>query len=295
MAAFPAAVIGRRALRPRRLASIVASCLAVVAALLAMPARAQPWIPPAGSGTLKVTVRLYNASRSFAPHAFGTSTFPDTSHVEDRQLRAGLVYGLGDGWAFNYYLRGDDLRKTKHGKTLSTTGLQNQYIGLSHALRQSPGFADAVSFFVITPTLTHARAPNPTLGVSPIAFEPLYEIGVAGRLGSHAAYASLALGPWVYPENGGVQIRSSVEAGFGIVRRVILIGTLFLSRTIVGTRPTLASNPTNAEFYDLLRGGVELKYTLTKAVRPFIGYQRDLAGRGIRAGDRAIIGVSWKF
>lgn len=273
----------------------VARGLAIMVALLAVPARAQPWIPPAGSGAVKATVRLYNASRSFSSHSFGVSTYPRTSQIDDRQLRVGLVYGLGDGWAFNYYLRGDDLRKTKHGKTASTTGLQNQYIGLSHALRQSPSFADAVSLFLITPTLTHARAADPTLGVNRTAFEALYEVGVAGRLGGHPVFASLALGPWVYPQNGVVQLRSSLEVGIGVVRHLTVIGTLFLSRTAIGTRPTLASNPTNAEFYDMLRGGVALEYALRKTVRPFIGYQKDLAGENISAGHRAILGVSWRF
>lgn len=272
-----------------------AACVAVIVALLAVPAWAQPWIPPANSGTVKATVSFTDANSSFSPSSFGTATTPSSTRTQDRQLRANIVYGLGDGWAFNYDLRGDNLSKTKRGRTRSTTGLQNQYIGLSHALRQRPAFADAVSLSLITPTLTRTRRDDPKLGIDPFAFEALYTVGVKGRLGSHGVFANFAIGPWIYPRDGVVQLRSSLAAGIGVVPRVTLIGTVFFPRTIVGRRPSAVSNPTNAEFYDLLLGGVELEYALTPTVRLITGYQRKFAGQSISADNRVILGASWRF
>ncbi len=267
-------------------------------ALIAFPTYADPWIPPAGTGKTNPVLRLYRADRTFSPSHFGGETFPSTSKVSETQLRITGEHGLGNGWALQYDLRAGEERKTKtkkHGSTTySASGVQDQEIGLVRGLRQRAAFADAVALNIVLPT--GSASSNPQLGVGHTAVEPDYQFGVTHQFGQRLGYGSFSIGPRLFFNGGVTQWRATADVGIRLFRNVDVFGTLFCARTF-GANSTLSSttNANASEVYNLLRGGVGLRFSLSKNVRPIIEYESDLAGQSIHAGNRLVLGVSWRY
>lgn len=260
--------------------------------LTPMPAAADPWIPAADHGKSKLVLRFYSSERKFSSH-FSTDRVPSSSKYSETQGKLTGLHGLGAGWAFQYDLRAASLRKTKKKSTYSAAGLQDLEIGLAKGLRQRPGFADAVAFNVVLPT--GSTDSNPQLGVGHWAVEPDYQFGVAGRPGGHYAFGSFAAGLRFFPNGGVTQLRASADTGIGLVPRLGMMGTLFLSKSFGGNASVTSSNPYASEVYNLLRGGLWLQYALSKKLRPILGYEADLAGQDIHAGGRFVLGVAWRY
>ncbi len=266
--------------------------------LIALPASADPWIPAAGTGKVKPILRLYRADRTFSSSHFGSETFPSTSKFSETQLKVTGEHGLGDGWALQYDLRAAQDSKTKTKKNKSTTytasGLQDQEIGLVRGLRQGDVFADAVALNIILPT--GSVSSNPQLGVGHTAIEPDYQFGIKHRFGQRLAYGSFSIGPRMFFNSSVTQWRATADVGTRLFRNVDVFGSLFYARTFgVNSALTSSGNPNASEVYNLLRGGLGLRFSLTKNIRPIIEYEADLAGQGIHAGNRWVFGVVWHY
>ena len=256
-------------------------------------AHAQPWIPAAGSGKVKATVRFYHSDRLFPQTSFSTTTHSTHSKLSETQIRLDGEQGLGHGWAFVYELRAARLVKSKPKATYSATGLQDQQIGLSYGLRQRAHFADAITVNAIVPT--GRTSTTPQLGVGALAVEPDYDVGIVHHFGPRLVYASLSVGPRIYIRNGVTQARASAVVGVDPIQRVTIMGTLFFSKTLASNALSISTTPNASEFYNILRGGVGLEYAVTKNIRPLIAYEIDLAGQSIHAGSRLVAGVSWRY
>ncbi len=272
--------------------------IALAPVLIALPASADPWIPAAGTGKVKPVLRLYRSDRTFSSSHFGSETFPSTSKISETQLKITGEHGLGDGWALQYDLRAAQETKTKTKKNKSTTytasGLQDQEIGLVRGLRQGDVFADAVALNIILPT--GSVSSNPQLGVGHTAIEPDYQFGIKHHFGQRLAYGSFSIGPRMFFNSSVTQWRATADVGTRLFRNVDVFGTLFCARTF-GTGSTLSAsqNPNASEVYNLLRGGLGLRFSLSKNIRPIIEYETDFAGQGIHAGNRLVLGVSWRY
>jgi hypothetical protein len=272
--------------------------IAFASVLIVFPASADPWIPAAGTGKVKPILRFYRSDRTFSSSHFGSETFPGTSKTSETQLKVTGEHGLGDGWALQYDLRAAQDSKTKTKKNKSTTytasGLQDQEIGVVRGLRQGDDFADAVALNIILPT--GSVSSNPQLGVGHTAIEPDYQFGIKHRFGQSLAYGSFSIGPRMFFNSSVTQWRATADVGTQLFRNVDVFGTLFCARTFgVNTALPSSENPNASEVYNLLRGGLGLRFSLTKNIRPIIEYEADLAGQGIHAGSRLVFGVSWRY
>ncbi|MDE2145547.1 MAG: hypothetical protein KGJ24_02540 [Burkholderiales bacterium] len=275
-------------------------------ALLALPALAGPWIPPAGTGTLRPALRLYRADRDFPATRFGTALPPGTTSTSEQQLKVTGLRGLGGGWALSYDLRAARIRKTKTKKQVSSTasasGLQDQVVGLVRGLRQGDGggvgagegFADALALNLALPA--GSATSNPQLGTGHLAIEPDYLAGARFRLGHRPAYASVSVGPRVFFNSHVTQWRATLDAGARLTKRVGGYGNLFWVRTF-GIDGALAGglDPNASEQYNLLRAGVGLQWALSPQVRPRIGYEADLRGRSTHAGRRLVLALALRY
>lgn len=271
--------------------------IAALGALVSVRARADPWLPPAGTGKVKAVVRSYHADRTFSASGWGSETFPSKTRYRENSLKVTGLHGLGDGWALQVDLRAASVRKTKQKKNVETTqsasGLQDQLIGLVRGLRQGEGFADAVALNAVFPI--GSTSSTPQLGVGHFAIEPQYLFGIRHRFGSRTAYGSFSVGPRLYLAGHVAQWRATARAGIILVPKVDLFGTLFYARTRTRNAAVATVDPNASEVYNLLRGGVGFQFAISKSVRPTIAYETDLAGRDIHAGRRIVAGLSWRY
>jgi len=230
--------------------------------------------------------------------SFTTNTIPGTAKYSETQVKVTGEHGLGKGWALQYDLRAAEDNKTKTKKHIKTTetafGVQDQEIGLLRGLRQGESFADALALNVVL--ATGSSSSSPALGVGHTAIEPDYQFGVKHQFGPRLAYGSFSIGPRIFLNSGVTQVRATADIGTKLFRNLAVFGTLFLSRTY-GTDHATSSlqNPNAAEDYNLIRGGIGLRLTLTKKLRPMIEYESDLAGQSIHAGSRIVVGFSWHY
>ncbi len=274
--------MNRRPSLARRLALplTIAACLAGGAAL------ADPWIPPAGSGIAKAEVRLYTADRHFPHSHFGTSTTP-ASKLSLTQFRLTGATGLGHDLSLEYDLRVASTRLSHLGAAHTSTGPQDQEIGLNYGLTQTPAFADSLTFNLIAPT--GAAKPPPALGTGRWAVEPDAQFGL--RQGPLSA--TLIAGPRVFLDGGATQLRAELDLFASATPRIALTGTVFFVNTL--QRQRLLPPADQGEIYNLLRLGIGAQYRLTATLRPFIEYEADIAGKSIHAGQRITIGVAFRY
>ena len=263
---------------------------AVALCLVSLPAAADPWVPAAGAGDIEAMVRQYVATRAFAATSFGTATTP-ASEERDLMYRVTGVHGIGNRLSIEYDLRIGHLEKyrIKHHTAIvnSASGEEDQEIGLNYGLRQRARFADSIAINYVVPMgSTHSI---PALGTGQAAVEPDYQLGVAWR----GVTATLKTGPRVFVDGGAAQMRLDMGVGVDLLHRVEITGTLFVVRTVHLRSPLTAAEA--AENYDLLRPGVKLKYRLSAHFRPFIAYERDIAGKAIHAGRRVSVGFAYQY
>lgn len=251
--------------------------------------RADPWIPAKHHGVVKPMLRYFSANKAFSGTTFGSSTHP-SSRQRETQFRITGVQGIGHRLSIEYDLRGGALQKTRHhaGKTITnrSSGLEDQEVGLNYGLRQTASFADSIALNIVMPTGSTARVP--ALGTGRTAIEPDYQIGM-----SHGPmFATLLAGPRIFVGGGAIQLRTSISLGYRVTPRLRLGGTLFFVRTI-HRRRALAAYP--GEIYNLLRLGVRLQYHPEgewHQWRPFLAYEDSVAGQGIHAGKRIVLGIA---
>lgn len=245
-------------------------------------ASADPWIPAAGHGYIDPMLRYYSASRAFPGNSFGTGTVP-ASKQKYWQFRVTGSEGLGHRLSIEYDLRAARVSDTRHHRTTTATGLQDQEVGLNYGLVQSKSFADAVTLNFVVPTGS-ALAKVP-LSTGRSAIEPDFQAGWAGD----GWFTTLELGPRIFTNGVATQFRFDGNVGIRLSQSFELTGETFLVRTYHSSRVLAPAD--NAELYNLLRVGVKLQYRLARNFRPYLGYEDFLAGKGIHAGYRVTVGV----
>ena len=249
-------------------------------------AQADPWIPAAGHGAAKPAVRLFSGDTSFPSTGFTTSTVP-ASKQSITQLRLTGITGLGDGLALTYDLRWGNIQTSRHGQSASSSGLQDEEIGLAYGLTQTAFFADALTLNVVLPA--GQTKPAPAQGTGRWALEPDFEAG----LHYHRVSATLLAGPRVFLDGKAVQLRTELDLSARATPRLTFMGSVFF----VDTPQSARSLPPGAqgEIYNLLRLGVGVEYRLTRCFRPFFMYETNVAGKGIHAGNRFDFGIAVKY
>ena len=270
---------------------VAAGGLLLLAAVLpARRASADPWIPAAGHGVAKPMLRYFTGNTAFPSSGFTTRTTPSSKQTSV-QLRITGALGLGHRLSLEYDLRGAWVQKSrvKHQQTLTSTsaGLQDQEIGLNYGLTQTPGFAQSVTFNIVIPA--GQTKPSPGLGTGRWAVEPDYQLGLA-----HGPFAAtLMIGPRVFLDGGATQLCTTLFLSARALPRLTLYGEVFYVRTIqqVHALPPGATG----ELYNLLRLGIGAEYRLTHRYRPFVAYERRIAGQSIHAGNRFIAGIAIHF
>ncbi|MDE3210975.1 MAG: hypothetical protein KGM46_09555 [Pseudomonadota bacterium] len=252
-------------------------------------AQASPWVPAKGHGVVKPMLRYFSANDAFSSTTFGSSTYP-SSRQQETQLRITGVQGIGGRLSIQYDLRGGALQKTRqhagHTITNRSSGLEDQEVGLNYGLRQTASFADSIALNVVLPTGSTTRVP--ALGTGKAAIEPDYQVGI--RRGP--LFATLLGGARIFVAGGAIQLRTSANLGYRVTPRFSLGGSLFYVRTIHRQQAAIR-NP--GEIYNLLRLGVGLQYHPRgqfRHWRPFLTYEDSVAGQGIHAGKRIVLGVS---
>lgn len=250
--------------------------------------QADPWIPAKGHGAVKPMLRYFSANNAFSSTKFGPSTYP-SSHQRETQLRVTGEQGIGGRLSIQYDLRGGAVQKTRvhSGQTISnrSSGLEDQEIGLNYGLRQTASFADSIALNVVIPTGSSTRVP--ALGAGKAAIEPDYQIGI----NRGPMFATLLVGSRIFTGGGAIQLRSSLDVGYRITPRFRLGGTMFYVRT-VHRQSAITTYP--GEIYNLLRLGVRLEYRPEGEFsqwRPFLAYEDSVAGQGIHAGKRIVLGL----
>lgn len=271
---------------------LAAKCtlLLLIAVLLTRPALADPWVPPAGNGVVKPMLRYFTGDRAFPSSGFSSTTVPASKETAV-QLRTTGVLGLGHDLSLEYDLRGARVqtsrRRNSQEQTRTSTGLQDQEVGLNYGLTQTPAFAQSIELNMVAPT--GRTEPPPSLGAGRWAAEPDYQLGLRhGRFG-----ATLIFGPRVFLDGGATQLRATLGLSVNVLPRLTLYNETFFVRTI---RQVHALPPGAAgEDYNLLRIGVGIQYRLTRRFRPFAAYDNYVAGQGVHAGNRVTVGVAIHF
>ncbi len=270
-----------------------ALALASGAILAPLPARADPWVPAAGTGEIKPMLRYFDANTAFSPTGGFTSNTVSGPTETETQIRITGEHGLGHGFSLEYDLRDGFLRKTRvKGKkdiTTSAAGLRDQEIGLNYGLTQRPDFADSVTFNVVLPTGTAGSLP--ALGTGRWAVEPDFQIGT--RFAGGHAHLTGTFGPRIFLDGLTTQLRGTVGIGVSPLRGLTLSATAFYVRTVVQRHsiPVAA----DGELYNVFRLGGTISYRLTPRFAPFFEYERYLAGKRIHAGERFVLGVAIKY
>ncbi len=266
------------------------ACALVLFAVSTRPAHADPWIPAAGHGVIDPMLRYFSANRAFSPTHFGSTTYP-SSQQRETQLRITGSQGIGHGLSIEYDLRGGTVQDTRHhaGQPVVSraSGLEDQVIGLNYGLHQTQSFADSITLKAVFPTGSTSQ--SPALGSGKAAIEPDYQVGIARG----AMFATLVAGPRVFLDGGAVQLRSSLSLGYRVAPRLRVSGSVFYVRTL--QRQQVVALADRGEIYNLLRVGVKLEYLPSGRLRqwrPFIGYEDSLAGKGIHAGRRIVLGLA---
>lgn len=262
------------------------------------PALADPWVPPAGTGIVAPMVRLFQSSGAYSASGFTINTLP-ASNQSETQLRVTGVAGIGNGFSIEYDLRAGRVRvartrrvrigRKKRSVQIAQTssGAEDQAIGLNYALTQTKGFADSIMLTVVIPTGSISNPP--ALGSGHFAVEPDFQAGIA-----HGSFsASMEAGARVFTDSGAVQIRGTLYGGVRVAKRVSLLATAFVSRSVQQTKALPLSDL--GEVYNIVRIGVGAQYRLNRAWRPFVEYDDTIAGQGIHAGRRIVVGVSIRY
>jgi hypothetical protein len=252
----------------------------------AAPAWAEPWIPAAGHGTTKPMVRLFSANTSFPHTNFTNHTIPASKETMT-QLRLTGTTGVGYGLALNYDLRWGTTQISKRGRSVTTSGLQDEEIGLGYGLTQTRLFADAIELNLVIPA--GQTKPAPAQGTGRWAVEPDLDLGLHyGAFG-----ATLLVGPRIFLDGNAIQFRTELDLAAHATPRLTFTGSVFF----VDTAQTGSVPPPGAsgELYNLLRLGLGVEYRLTDSLRPFFSYQDYVAGKGIHAGNRIEIGLVVKY
>ncbi len=258
------------------------------------PSLAGQEIPGAGKGKVKVETRFYSADSVFSASTFGSTTLPTKTKITGRLTKIVGDYGLGGKWALIYHLRFASLEKAKKRATFTAFGLQDQTVGVERGFRQSESFSDGVALKFVLPTGSTTSIPQ--LGTGHFAMEPDFQLGFTRHLGERFVYGDFSLGPRVFTGSGVTQLRSTGEVGGRLISKVNVFGTFFLARTLDGrTGPAEPGIPNASEFYDLLRVGGGIEFAGWKFLRPMIAYQTDVAGQGIHAGSRIVVGFTFHF
>ncbi len=275
-------------MRVRLCVLILAGCLSGPALPLRVMAQT---LPPAGFGKVKMETRFYHANSVFSSTNFDVQKLPSKKTVTGRLTKIVGEYGLNNNWALLFRIRFASVDKTKKAKTSSAFGLQDQTIGLERGFRQEEAFTEAVDFKVIIPTGSTTSVPQ--LGTGHWAIEPDYGFGFAHHFHRRFVYANSWFGTRIFPDSGATQLRITSETGGRAFSKVNAFGTLFLSRNLEGGDPAATGGIPNAtEVYNLLRVGGGVEFAKWKSVRPMIAYQTDVAGQGIHAGSRIVVGMT---
>jgi hypothetical protein len=266
---------------------LLAAPAALCTTTLSLRARADPWIPAAGDGRIEPMVRFFDATQAFSPTAFGTATLP-SSEERYSMYRITGIQGIGGGLSIEYDLRAANFEKIRYKRgarvAQSAAGLEDQEVGLNLGLHQRRDFADSVELNVIAPT--GATSGSPQLGAGHTALEPDYQIGIAhGRL-----FATAMAGARVFVDGAAAQLRTDIDVGLHVTPRIELAGTVFFVRTVVRHDPLSLADA--AERYDVLRPGVRIRYRVSRHFKPYLEYEKDVAGEGIHAGRRITLGFT---
>ncbi len=258
------------------------------------PPLAGQQLPGAGRGKAKIETRFYRADSVFPASTFGSQTLPSKTRITGTLTKVVGDYGLGGKWALLYHLRFASLDKAKKRATSTAFGFEDQTIGVERGFRQSETFSDSVALKFVLPTGSTTSVPQ--LGTGHFAIEPDYQFGFTRHLGRRFVYGEFSAGPRVFANGGATQLRSTGEIGGRLVKKVNVFGTLFLARTLDGrVEPGEPGIPSTSELYDLLRVGGGIEFTGWGALRPMIAYERDVAGQGIHAGSRLVVGFTLHF
>ncbi len=258
------------------------------------PSLAGQQIPDTGTGKVKVESRFYSANQVFPLTSFGPSRLASNKKFTGSMTKIVGDYGLGRKWALLYHLRFAYLDKTKKRANFTAFGFEDQTIGIERGFRQTEGFSDAIDLKFVLPTGSTTSVPQ--LGTGHFAIEPDYQLGFTRNMGKRFVYGDFSIGPRVYSNSGLTQLQTSGEVGGRFFRKVNVFGTCFLARTLAGHaglgQPGV---PNTSEFYDLLRVGGGIEFAGWGPLRPMIAYQRDVAGQGIYAGSRIVVGFKVHF
>ncbi|HVC62940.1 MAG TPA: transporter [Acetobacteraceae bacterium] len=267
---------------------LVAACLAGLM-LAPCAAWADPWIPPEGTGTVKPMIRFFRGNRAFPTSGFTTNTQPSSTETHT-QFRITGEHGLGHGFSVEYDFRDGFLGNSKFRQNkkmvANSSGLEDQKIGLNYGLRQTRSFADSATLNVVIPT--GSASSTPRLGTGRWAIEPDYQVGFSFNGGR--VFSTLVAGPRAFLDGAATQLRAELEVGVSPIRRLTLSGTVFYVRTLQQRSQLPAID--QGERYNLLRFGVQAEYRWTSMLRPFVGYDVRVAGKGIHAGQRFILGLA---
>jgi hypothetical protein len=250
-------------------------------------ARADAWIPEEGSGYVEPMVRYSYSDQSFSPDYYSFNTYP-SSNEQKTQLRIRGEHGLGGDFSLDYDFRYAffSQSRTKDGVTESHaySGLQEQRIGLNYGLSQDTNFADSIGLGVVIPG---GSGVNSHLESGRWAMEPIYYIGF--KPGFWNLTGNLDVASRVFLDGGATQFRSHLEIGAPIVNRVHLAGKLFFVRTV---KMSAYDNPNDrGELYNVLRVGVEARYSLADGLEPVFAYEDEVAGMGSHAAQRLTFGL----
>ncbi len=246
----------------------------------------------ANAGDVTPTVRYTTGDRSFPANAFSTATNP-ASTIRQTQIRVTGSNELADRFSFQYDLRYGFLynEQVKAGiKVVSTKdGLQDQKAGLWYLLTPKADFSHSLGLSLIAPG--RSGSGSPSLDSGHWALEPGYH--GSSKLGFWNLTGALDVSSRVFTDGGVAQLRTHAEVSAPMMPRLRVTGSATLYRS--GRLGSYDAPRDDGELSDLLRIGIQARYSVTDSIQPILGYERLLAGMGGHASDRFTVGIHYAY
>jgi len=236
---------------------------------------------------IEATARYYSADSVFPANRFSSDTTPGAS-VHKTQIRLAGQQTLWDGILADYDLRWSSAYRSdrRSGVSASSSGLEDQKIGIRHSFGRWGGVSNAGRFAVVVPG--GADKLTPSLGSGQWAVEPTWFFGFdPGLAGLHVG---IDIGSRVFLDGGSAQIRTHFQVSAPVSERLRLAAEVTFRRSMLFSAYRAPRD--GGELSNILRPGVSAQYELADGLESVMAYQVYAAGMDGRAYQRFTIGLA---
>lgn len=266
--------------------------LAILAAAMAVPTSAGPWVQKRGHGIVIVGLNGYRAEERFTMDGAAAPLGPG-GVFRGWTPNVWAEVGLTDRWTGILSFSVPSQRYEQPGYRASSTAPGDVQAGLRRAIRHpDQGWQISAQMMVKAPAYSSRAEPRP--GNGQLDVEASLLAGRSFPVGSRWAYFTGEGGyraRWGRPAD---QWRGELAAGLHASQRLTLLGQLFLIRS-VGAMPQVAPglNPLLEPYFHLAKVQGSAVVRVGRQWRIQAGYGVDVAGTNVGKGRQWLVAL-WR-